>query len=59
MLLANGSILGHVASGLSHEPDGSAVDGLGSAGANEDGIGRGHERITVAFSEMGQRRQNL
>jgi hypothetical protein len=49
VLLANRAILGHVASGLAHEPDGSAVDGLGFAGANEDGIGRGHEPITVAL----------
>ena len=28
MLLANGAILGHVASGLAHEPDGSALDRL-------------------------------
>src|SRR5580700_11189843 len=49
MLLANGAILGHVASSLAHEPDGSALDGLGFTGANEDGIGRRHEPITVAF----------
>ena len=49
MLLANGAVLGHVASGLAHEPDGSSIDGLGLAGANEDGIGRGHEPITLAF----------
>jgi len=49
VLLANGTVFGHVASGLAHEPDGSALDGLGFAGANEDGIGRGHEPITVAF----------
>ena len=49
MLLANGAVLGHVASGLAHEPDRSALDGLGSAGANEDGIRCGHEPINVAF----------
>ena len=49
MLLANGAVLGHVASCLAHEPDGSAVDGLGLAGANEEGIGRRHELVTVAF----------
>ena len=49
MLLANGAVLGHVASGLAHEPDGSAIDGLGLAGANEERIGRGHELFTVAF----------
>src|SRR5713226_6386117 len=49
MLLANGAVLGHVASSLAHEPDWSAVDGLGFAGANEDGIGRGHEPTTLAF----------
>src|SRR5258708_2097052 len=49
MLLANGAVLGHVASSLAHEPDGSALDGLGFAGANEDGIGRRHEPTTLAF----------
>ena len=49
MLLANGAVLGHVASSLAHEPDGSSLDGLGFAGANEDGIGRRHEPITLAF----------
>jgi hypothetical protein len=56
VLLANGAVLGHVASGLAHEPDGSAFYGLGLAGANEDRIGGGHERITVAFLEMEQRK---
>ena len=52
MLLANGAVLGHVASGLAHEPDGSALDGLRLAGANEDGIGRRHDpmRWTDYFS---------
>jgi hypothetical protein len=52
MLLANGAVLGHVASGLAHEPDGSSIDGLGFAGANEDGIRRGHDwvRWTDYFS---------
>ena len=49
ILLADGAVLGHVASSLPHEPDGSAIDGLGFAGANEEGIRRGHEPITVAF----------
>ena len=49
MLLADGAVLGHVASCLAHEPDRSAVDGLGLAGANEERIGRGHESFTVAF----------
>jgi len=43
MLLANGAVLGHVASGLAHEPDWRSLDGLGLRGANEDGIGRRHE----------------
>ncbi len=42
MLLANGAVLRHVASGLAHEPDGSTVDRLRFAGANEDGIGSRH-----------------
>ncbi len=52
MLLANGAVLGHVASGLTHEPDRSSLGGLGLAGANEDGIGRGHDwmRWTDYFS---------
>jgi hypothetical protein len=45
MLLANGAILGHVASGLAHEPDGSSLDGLGLASANEERIGRRHDSI--------------
>jgi len=45
MLLANGAILGHVASGLAHEPDGREVDGLRFTGANEAGIGGGHDWI--------------
>ena len=50
MLLANGAVLGHVASGLPHKPDGSALDRLRLTGANEERIGRRHESITVAFS---------
>ena len=38
VLLADRAILGHVASGLAHEPDGCAVDGLRLASANEAGI---------------------
>ena len=47
MLLANGAVLGHVASGLAHEPDGSAIDGLRLAGANELGVGCGHDSIKL------------
>ena len=39
VLLADCAVLGHVASGLAHEPDGSAVDRQGFAGADEGGIG--------------------
>ena len=42
-------ILLHIAAGLTHEPDGSTLDRLRFAGANKDGVGRGHERTTVAF----------
>ena len=49
MLLADRAIFGHVASGLAHEPDGRAVDGLGLAGANEAGIRGRHEFLNVAF----------
>ena len=49
VLLADGAVLGHVASGLAHEPDGSAVDGLRLAGANEAGIWGRHELLNVAF----------
>jgi hypothetical protein len=55
MLLANGAVLGHVASGLAHEPDGSAVARLGFAGANEDGIRGGHEPTTVALLREDER----
>jgi hypothetical protein len=44
MLLANGAVFGHVASGLTHEPDGSVVDRLRFAGANEAGIGGRHDQ---------------
>jgi hypothetical protein len=36
MLLANGAVLGHVTSGLAHEPDWSALDGLRLAGADKE-----------------------
>ena len=53
MLLANGAILGHVASGLAHEPDGSVVDGLRLAGADEGRVRGRHDRYdgptTLAF----------
>ena len=55
MLLANGTILGHVAPGLAHEPDGSVIDRLRFASANEDGIGRGLGPITLAFLRVGVR----
>ena len=53
VLLADRAILGHVASGLPHEPDGRAVDSLRFAGANEAGIGSRHEVLTVAFFGTG------
>ena len=57
ILLADGAILGHVASGLAHEPDGRAVDGLSLAGANEEGIRGGHEPLNVAFFTVARRRK--
>ena len=51
MVLADGPVLGHVAAGLAHEPDGRAVDGLGLAGANEVGIWGRHEFLNVASFE--------
>ena len=45
MLLANGAVFWHVASGLPHKPYGRTVDRLRPAGANEVGIGGGHRRI--------------
>ena len=35
VLLAQRAVLGHVAAGLAHEPDGRRVDGLAAAGAEE------------------------
>ena len=35
VVLADGHVLRHVAAGLAEEPDGSAVDGLAEAGADE------------------------
>ena len=54
MLLADGAVLGHVASGLAHEPDRRAVDGLGFAGADEAGIGGRHEFLNVAPFQGGR-----
>ena len=51
MLLADRAIFGHIASGLAHEPDGRAVDGLRFAGAHEAGIWSRHELMNVAFFE--------
>jgi hypothetical protein len=51
VLLADGSVFGHVPSSLTHEPDGSAVDPLGLTGANEVGIWGRHEVMNVAFLE--------
>ena len=45
VLLANGAVFGHVASGLAHEPDGRAVDWLRFTGADEIGIGGRHDSI--------------
>ena len=35
VVFADGHVLGHIAAGLAEEPDGSAVDGLAEAGADE------------------------
>jgi hypothetical protein len=43
VLLANGAIFGHVAAGLAHEPHWSAINGLGLAGTDEDGIWGRHD----------------
>ena len=50
ILLADGAVLGHVASGLAHEPDGGPFDRLGLGGANEERIGGRHEPSNLAFS---------
>jgi hypothetical protein len=42
---AQGAVLGHVASGLPHEPDGRAVDFLKAAGAEEAIV---HSRIIAS-----------
>ncbi len=42
MLLANGAVFGHVASGLAHEPDGSAVGSLRFTREDESGVGGRH-----------------
>src|SRR5438270_6045929 len=49
MLLAHGAIFGHVAPGLAHEPDGSALYRLRLASANEVAVGCGHELMNLAF----------
>ena len=54
VLLADCAVLRHVASGLAHEPDGGAVDGLGLAGANKVGIWGRHEVMNLAFFRTGR-----
>ena len=39
ILLADGAVLGHVASGLAHEPDRSAFGGLSLGGADKERVG--------------------
>ena len=59
MLLADRAVLRHVASSLAHEPDGSAVDGLRFAGADEAGIGGRHELLNLAsFPVMRRARES-
>jgi len=53
MVLADGAVLGHVASGLAHEPDGGSFGGFGLRGANKQGFGSGHEPSNLAFFERG------
>ena len=48
VLFADRAVLGHVATGLAHEPDGCAIDRLRLAGANEVGIRGRHEFLNVA-----------
>src|SRR5438552_12013089 len=50
ILLADSAILGHVAPGLTHEPDRSSINGLRLAGLYEARLGSGHETLNVAFS---------
>ena len=46
VLLADGAVFRHVASGLAHEPDGSAVDRLRFTSVDESGIGSGHGALS-------------
>ena len=54
MLFPNGAVLGHVPSGLPHEPDGGAIDRLGPAGADKARIRSGHVSLNVAFPRLGR-----
>src|SRR6516225_10062424 len=54
MLFADGAVLGHVPSGLPHEPDGGAIDRLGPAGADKARVRSGHVSLNVAFPRLGR-----
>jgi hypothetical protein len=48
--LADGAVLGHVSSGLPHEPDGSGVHRLAPAGPQESGLRHGQSRTGMLNS---------
>src|SRR5208283_194171 len=50
ILLADGAVLRHVASGLAHEPDWGAFGGLSLDGANKERIWGRHETSNLASS---------
>ncbi len=56
MVLADGHVLGHVATGLAEEPDGRAVDGLAETGSDEAGgaVGAHFKRLAprIGFSGL-------
>src|ERR1700751_212997 len=56
MLLADRSVLGHVAPSLAHEPDWCAVDRLGLTSADKDGVWGRHESLNVAFWSREEKR---
>src|SRR5262249_41052690 len=55
MVLAYGSIFGHVAPGLAHEPNGRPLNRLSPAGTHENRIRRGHLSSNLAFFKLSKR----
>src|SRR5579884_4244226 len=53
VFLPHRPVLGHVASGVPHEPDWSAVHRQSFAGTDKAGVGSGHEGLMLALEAVG------